>query len=214
MKKRTDLMHSGTRCTARRKNGEPCTNWAMLGTNVCRMHGGAAPQVRRAAQVRNLMAADRLMAQLIQIAEDKTEPTPVRLAAIRDALDRAGLGARQAVEVEMTGKVDVYAQLLANVVVDNAITADEDDLSLPPSPQYDGVPILDAEVVEEAHDAVAEATAQAKRKKLPPSQIEAASDAARREVHRRREALLKERLAEKPKPDGSRRLRSQRTERA
>ena len=91
----TDLMQQETRCTARRKNGEPCRNWAIHGSNVCRMHGGAAPQVRRAAQVRALMSSDRLMAQLIQIAEDQTQSAKDRLAAIVAVLDRAGIGTRQ-----------------------------------------------------------------------------------------------------------------------
>lgn len=37
------------RCTARTKKGNPCRGKAIRGANVCRMHGGAAPQVRAAA---------------------------------------------------------------------------------------------------------------------------------------------------------------------
>lgn len=37
------------RCSARRTNGEPCRAFAIVGGTVCRAHGGAAPQVRRAA---------------------------------------------------------------------------------------------------------------------------------------------------------------------
>lgn len=41
------------KCTATATTtGEPCGNWAMRGATVCRKHGGAAPQVRRAAEVR------------------------------------------------------------------------------------------------------------------------------------------------------------------
>ncbi len=39
-------------CTARRTNGEPCKNYAMLGTTVCHAHGGKAPQTRQAARRR------------------------------------------------------------------------------------------------------------------------------------------------------------------
>jgi hypothetical protein len=46
-------------CCARRKgDGGDCGNWAMRGQNVCRMHGGASPQARRAAARR--LAAARL----------------------------------------------------------------------------------------------------------------------------------------------------------
>ena len=39
-------------CTARWKNGEPCGSKAIRGGNVCRMHGGGAPQVKAAAAAR------------------------------------------------------------------------------------------------------------------------------------------------------------------
>lgn len=37
------------RCTAHRRNGEPCGSWAVKGANVCRMHGGSIPRVKAAA---------------------------------------------------------------------------------------------------------------------------------------------------------------------
>lgn len=41
------------RCTAASsRTGQPCRNRAIAGATVCRMHGGAAPQVRRAAERR------------------------------------------------------------------------------------------------------------------------------------------------------------------
>ena len=113
---RENREHSGTLCTATKRNGEPCTNFARRGMGRCRMHGGSAPQVIAAAQVRLLMAADRLMAQLLMIAEDKSEPTPVRLAAIRDALDRAGLNERHKIEIE--AKVETWEHKIDAAVVD------------------------------------------------------------------------------------------------
>lgn len=44
------------RCVARRTNGEPCGNFAMVGCRVCHAHGGRAPQVRNAARRRLAMA--------------------------------------------------------------------------------------------------------------------------------------------------------------
>ena len=42
------------RCTATRRDGEPCQAPAVEGTFVCRRHGGAAPQVQIAARHRQL----------------------------------------------------------------------------------------------------------------------------------------------------------------
>jgi hypothetical protein len=97
------------------------------------MHGGGAPQVKRAAMVRLLMASDSLMAQLLLIALDKSEPTPVRLAAIRDALDRAGLNAKQEFEVDVklsrwdaaVDAVTVVEQIIDAEVIEDAETVDD-----------------------------------------------------------------------------------------
>jgi hypothetical protein len=141
---REDREHSGTLCTATRRDGQPCTNFARLGATVCRMHGGSAPQVVRAAQVRLLMAADRLMAQLLQIAENKAEPTPVRLAAIRDALDRAGLGAKQQIELSAEVTLETWEHKAEAAVIDWG------DLKSLARPQATASPdVIDAEVVEE-----------------------------------------------------------------
>jgi hypothetical protein len=54
------------RCTAHRTNGQPCRAWAVRGAQVCWSHGGASPQVRRAAR-RRLAIADweRSFARLV-----------------------------------------------------------------------------------------------------------------------------------------------------
>lgn len=143
-------------CSARRSNGDPCKRPPIKGARVCATHGGSAPAVKRAAQVRLLMAADRLMAGLLKIAEDKSEPTPVRLAAIRDALDRAGLNAKQEFEVDV--KLSRWdAAVDAVTVVERIIDAEV---------------IEDAEVVEESPEpdepsdtALTEALDNARRKR-------------------------------------------------
>src|SRR5215472_13729628 len=53
------------RCTAHRTNGEPCRAAALRGANVCYTHGGAAPQVRLAAQRRIMMASEAIASRLI-----------------------------------------------------------------------------------------------------------------------------------------------------
>lgn len=40
------------RCTAHRKNGDRCKRAPIRGGAVCRFHGGAAPQVQKAAAIR------------------------------------------------------------------------------------------------------------------------------------------------------------------
>jgi hypothetical protein len=123
-KNSSDLMHADTHCTARRRNGEPCRNWAMLGTNVCRMHGGAAPQVRRRAQQRILEASDKAAARLVELMQDAKVPYAVQLAAARDLLDRAQLAGKQ--EIEMGVKVSVFDQNIQAAFVydvdDDAVT--------------------------------------------------------------------------------------------
>jgi hypothetical protein len=93
--------NESARCVAHKKSGERCRRLAIKGATVCRVHGGASGHVRKAARVRLDMAADRMAKKLLGIATDENVPPAVQLAATRDALDRAGLSAKTAVEVEV-----------------------------------------------------------------------------------------------------------------
>ncbi len=59
------------KCSAHRKDGQPCGNFAIVGGSVCRIHVGAAKQVRRKAQERLLNA--RAAAALGRIARSPME---------------------------------------------------------------------------------------------------------------------------------------------
>ena len=92
--------HHGAAAAHSSRTGEACKLPPLKGSNVCRSHGGAAPQVKRKARQRIEEAADRMACELLKMATDDNVADSVKLAAIRDALDRAGLAAKNAVEVE------------------------------------------------------------------------------------------------------------------
>lgn len=101
------------KCSARKSNGDPCANSPMKGGTVCRSHGGAAPQVMRKAKERLENSAEKMARLLLQMAEDPNVPHAVRLAAIRDALDRAGITAKQTLEVEAE-----WQTVIADIITD------------------------------------------------------------------------------------------------
>ena len=106
---------SPRRCKAHSsRTGEPCKLPPVKGSNVCRSHGGAAPQVKAKARQRIEDAADRMARELLKMATDDNVADSVKLAAIRDALDRAGLAARTAVEVEV-GPPKPYQAILESI---------------------------------------------------------------------------------------------------
>ena len=59
-------------------------------------------------------AADRMACELLKMATDDNVADSVKLAAIRDALDRAGLAAKTAVEVEV-GPPKPYEAILETI---------------------------------------------------------------------------------------------------
>lgn len=93
------------RCSARSsRTGKPCRKYPVAGAVVCRSHGGAAPQVQKAARRRLEQAADVLVQRLLGIALDGTAPDQVALSAVLGALDRAGLSVKSTLGVEVAVK--------------------------------------------------------------------------------------------------------------
>lgn len=90
MDQRTHRTPHPRRCRAHKRDGSACGRWAIAGGTVCPSHGGRAPQVRSAAQLR---LADLVMPALTTIAREMaTSPiSAVRLRAAQDLLDRAGI---------------------------------------------------------------------------------------------------------------------------
>lgn len=97
-----------------RKNGDRCKRAAIQGGRVCTHHGGSAPAVKAKARQRLEDAADRMARELLKMATDDNVADSVKLAAIRDALDRAGLAAKTAVEVEV-GPPKPYEVILERI---------------------------------------------------------------------------------------------------
>lgn len=147
-------------CGAKTSDGDPCKNPPMLGGKRCRMHGGAAPQVKRKAQERLLKGVPRMLRMLRELAEDDTQPPQVRLAAIRDWLDRAGIDRKIEVEVT-TGSPfeEMIAGVIASVSEETAIANAQD--------YAERQDVVDAEVVEDEDETRQVATRSSDDLRLP-----------------------------------------------
>ncbi|WP_418058472.1 hypothetical protein [Pimelobacter simplex] len=100
-RKAAGLLPTRERCVARNRFGERCKRYPIEGGVVCPSHGGAAPQVRAKALERLALAQDDAASLLIRFAHDDKVPYPVRLAAVKDILDRGGIGTKQELEVTL-----------------------------------------------------------------------------------------------------------------
>lgn len=87
-------------CTAHTKAGPRCKRSAIPGGQVCKMHGGGAPQVKRKAALRLLELIDPAVATLAR--EMTTAPLSAdRQRAANSILDRAGVSRRDSPESEL-----------------------------------------------------------------------------------------------------------------
>lgn len=85
------------KCTALKRNGEPCGAWSLAGSSVCLKHGGHLPNVKQAAEDRKMAARLKLIdaagdaAETIEYLMQFAVQENVRLAAAKEVLDRAGV---------------------------------------------------------------------------------------------------------------------------
>jgi hypothetical protein len=173
----------------------------MLGSNVCRMHGGSAPQVLRRAQQRLNESSDIAVQRVLAIMQDESVPAAVRLSAAKLILDGAAVAEQRVADLprpwevlledsivdvdwsEVGGEDIVDADLVEDDRPTNAIAA---RLPQKPDPR-----VRDVDVVDE--DAVARARAEHDFEAIPKSE----------RIDRRARFLLN-RMNNEPKRDGPR----------
>lgn len=98
-------------CSARSKQtGKPCGRRAIPGGNVCRWHGGAAPQVKIAAMQRLQDFQDRAISRLFALAEDGNYPS-TSYQAVRDVLDRTLGKPAETVRNEHSGELVIKHEI-------------------------------------------------------------------------------------------------------
>lgn len=99
------------KCRARSKrSGKQCGKPPIAGGTVCRMHGGAAPQVRAKAIERLNAYQDRAIDRLFGLVEQQEYPSTA-YQAVRDVLDRTMGKPAETVAMNVTGAIDVIAIL-------------------------------------------------------------------------------------------------------
>lgn len=77
------------RCSARRRDGQPCRRWASADGAVCSAHAGSVSQVKAAA--RRATGPDlATVARLSEMLED-AQPPMVQLRAVREVFSIMGL---------------------------------------------------------------------------------------------------------------------------
>lgn len=106
------------RCTATaHRTGERCKAPAIRGGSVCRVHGGSAPAVRKAAKERLLELVDPALVALHKVLADNGTDDTVKVRAALGILDRTGFRPGLVVAVEPH---DQWSQILeAGSVIDD-----------------------------------------------------------------------------------------------
>jgi len=111
---------------------------------------GNAPAVKAKARQRIEDAADRMARELLKMAVDENVSDAVKLAAIRDALDRAGLSVGTAVSVAIAPKP--WEQIFDDIA-GGSRAGSRARRGMPDEDELNGIePILDAEVIESEPD--------------------------------------------------------------
>ena len=99
-----------TRCKATSRTGKRCAQPHIPGGTVCRYHGGAAPQVKKAALERLMELQHPAISRLSALIDQTDFPT-VAYAASRDVLDRTMGKPRESVQMEHSGGLHITHEM-------------------------------------------------------------------------------------------------------
>jgi hypothetical protein len=100
------------KCRGHTRAGKECRRDAMLGGFVCRVHGGAAPQVKNKARDRLAALVHPAIGRLAKLID--ADSHAVALGAVRDVLDRAGYKPKEHIVTEGSGE-STEAKLLSDI---------------------------------------------------------------------------------------------------
>lgn len=101
------------RCTATNRQGNRCGKAPIPGGSVCRMHGGGAPQVKAKAAERLMALQSPAIDTLAYLMKQRATFPSTAYAAARDVLDRTEGKAREQVDLNVSGELQMVPSLLA-----------------------------------------------------------------------------------------------------
>lgn len=113
------LLPEPQKCAARRTNGDPCNASPIKGGVVCRMHGGAAPQVRRKAAERIALLADDAVSFAGRVLHDEGADPALRMKAAQWIAGVNGLAPGQRVELVVGPTYSERVEELEAVIADD-----------------------------------------------------------------------------------------------
>lgn len=93
-------------CTATNRQKTRCKRSPILGGTVCRMHGGAAPQVKAKALERLMQLQNAAIDRMAILMQQDQYPSTA-YAAARDVLDRTMGKPTESVQVEQSGELTI-----------------------------------------------------------------------------------------------------------
>ncbi|QYB02735.1 hypothetical protein I1A62_37000 [Rhodococcus sp. USK10] len=131
----------------------------MKGQNICKNHGGAAPQARRKAAERILLAQDLAAAKLVELMNDPKVPPGVQRMAAADLLDRGGNVAAHVLAIPGLGGTDkpwevLFESMLGGSRAESRAQRGVQDREPPKwlTDEIAAAEIVDAEVVDEGEN--------------------------------------------------------------
>lgn len=98
------------KCTATNRQGKRCGKPPIAGGTVCRMHGGAAPQVKLKAMERLMALQHPAIDRLTKLIDQEAFPT-VAYAASRDVLDRTMGKPKETQALEHSGGITITHEM-------------------------------------------------------------------------------------------------------